>query len=66
MSDVFLDPFATERPDDPRGGFQSSPEGCIAGTAWGGNIPLDGSEPRPVAYQDHTTGSVTPINPPAP
>lgn len=65
MSDPILDPFATETPDDPRGGFTGSPEGCINGTAWGGNIPLDGSGPRAVAYQDHTTGSVTPINPPA-
>lgn len=37
------DPFQTERPDDPRGGFNASPEGCVNGTAWGGEITLDGS-----------------------
>lgn len=59
-----MDPFnPTERPVDPRGGFTGSPEGCIAGTAWGGELTLDGSMPDGPRYEDHTTGSVTPINP---
>lgn len=41
---MHMDPFQTERPVDPRGGFTDSPEGRINGTAWGGEITLDGSE----------------------
>lgn len=49
------DPFQTERPVDPRGGFTDSPEGCINGTAWGGEITLDGSviEAPYAEYQNH-------------
>lgn len=54
-----MDPFAiTDQPEDPRGGFNSSNEGCIKGTAWGGAIELDGSDPEfpNPFYQSHTTG----------
>jgi len=50
-----MDPFDTDRPEDPRGGFQTSPEGCVNGTAWGGEITLDGSpiEAPYAKYQGH-------------
>lgn len=61
------DPFQTERPEDPRGGFQTSPEGCINGTAWGGEITLDGSpiEAPYAEYQGYSVNTPYPANPPA-
>jgi hypothetical protein len=55
------DPFQTETPDDPRGGFNLSPEGCVNGTAWGGEITLDGSpiEAPYAEYQGHSSGGVS-------
>lgn len=52
------DPFVTEKPVDPRGGFNLSPEGCVNGTAWGGEITLDGSphEAPYAPFQGHTQG----------
>lgn len=48
---------SSDHPIDPRGGFNSN-EGCIEGTPWGSNVPLDGSTPEAsyAPWQGHSTG----------
>ena len=46
-------PIPQDEPVDPRGGFGSSPEGCVNGTGWGGKMSLNGDQDIEAPYADY-------------